>query len=160
MTGRGGAPGGGAFVRLHHVQLSCPAGGEDAARGFWVDAMGFTEVPKPESLLPRGGLWFRAEPARDPADSDSDSDSDSDGDDGPGADGVAVHVGIDEPFVPATRAHPALLVTDTAALEALADRLRAHGREVRTDTLLPGYERFYTDDAHGNRIEVLSPRPA
>lgn len=148
MSGSGGVTGSG-FVRLHHVQLSCPAGGEDAARAFWVDAMGFTEVPKPASLLPRGGLWFRADPTRDTAL----------GGDGPGAEGVAVHVGIDEPFVPATRAHPALLVTDSAALEALADRPRAHGRDVRTDTLLPGCERFYTDDAHGNRVEVLCPRP-
>lgn len=157
MTGPGAVTASG-FVRLHHVQLSCPAGGEDAARGFWVDAMGFTEVPKPVSLLPRGGLWFRADPARHAA--DSDSDSDSDGGDGPGAVGVDVHVGIDDPFVPATRAHPALLVADHAALETLAARLRAHGREVRADTLLPGHERFYTDDAHGNRIEVLCPRSA
>ena len=31
-------------MRLHHVQVSCPPGGEDAARGFWVDALGLVEV--------------------------------------------------------------------------------------------------------------------
>jgi len=129
----GGRPG---LERLHHVQLSCPPDGEDAARGFWVDAVGLAEAGKPSSLVPRGGCWFLATGT-----------------------GLAVHVGVEDPFTPATRAHPALLVADIAALDELARRLRAAGFDVRPDDLLPGYRRFYTDDAHGNRVEFLTRDP-
>lgn len=122
-----------AFARLHHVQLSCPPGGEPAAREFWVGAVGLLEVPKPAALVPRGGCWFRA----------------------PGT-ALEVHVGVEDPFAPAVRAHPALLLTSDAALEELARRLARSGRDVRVDALLPGFRRFYTDDPHGNRIEFLA----
>ncbi len=121
------------FARLHHVQLSCPPAGEDAARAFWAGDVGLTEVAKPADLVPRGGCWFRA----------------------PGTD-LEVHVGVEEPFRPATRAHPALLLGTVGDLAALARRLAAGARAVRVDELLPGYRRFYTDDAHGNRVEFLA----
>ena len=121
------------FARLHHVQLSCPPGGEDAARRFWAGEVGLTEVDKPADLVARGGCWFEA----------------------PGTD-LAVHVGVEDPFRPATRAHPALLLATVADLDALARRLAAGGRAVRVDALLPGYRRFYSDDAHGNRVEFLA----
>jgi len=47
-------------MRLHHVQVACPPGGEDAARRFYADGLGMTEVEKPEDLRPRGGVWFRS----------------------------------------------------------------------------------------------------
>ena len=121
------------FARLHHVQLSCPPAGEDAARAFWAGDVGLTEVDKPAGLVPRGGCWFRA----------------------PGTD-LEVHVGVEDPFRPATRAHPALLLATVADLDELARRLAAGGRAVRVDELLPGYRRFYADDAHGNRVEFLA----
>jgi len=124
------------FARLHHVQLSCPPGGENDARAFWVGGVGLTEVAKPAGLVPRGGCWFRA----------------------PGTD-LELHVGVEDPFRPATRAHPALLLATTGALDALAHRLASRGRDVRVDELLPGYRRFYTDDAHGNRVEFLAAEP-
>ena len=127
------APG---FTGLHHVQLSCPPGGEDEAREFWVAAVGLVEVDKPAPLVPRGGAWFAA----------------------PGT-GLQVHVGVEDPFRPATRAHPALALASPEALETVAARLRGAGRDVRPDTLLPGYVRFYTDDAHGNRVEFLTRDP-
>ena len=89
-------------MRLHHVQLSCPVGGEDGARRFWVEGMGLVEVAKPPVLAARGGAWFRG-----------------------GA--VEVHVGVEEPFVPARRAHPALvevadLVTEMTKVKHQMDR--------------------------------------
>ena len=48
-------------MRLHHVQVSCPVGGEDAARRFYADALGIPEVAKPPVLAARGGCWFRGE---------------------------------------------------------------------------------------------------
>ena len=47
-------------MRLDHVQVSCPPGGEDVARAFYRDALGMTEVEKPEQLKARGGCWFRS----------------------------------------------------------------------------------------------------
>ncbi len=38
-------------MRLHHVQVSCPPGGEAAARRFYVGALGMSEVPKPAALV-------------------------------------------------------------------------------------------------------------
>ena len=79
-------------MRLHHVQVAMPAGAEDEARRFYADALGMTEVEKPDDLKARGGAWFRK-------------------------DGAEIHVGVEEPFAPARKAHPALL------LDAVSQRL-------------------------------------
>lgn len=126
-------------MKLHHVQVSCPAGGEDDARSFWADALGLVEVAKPVALAGRGGCWFRA----------------SDGD----VVTAEVHVGVEEPFAPARKAHPALVVDDVTELDRLAGRLRAAGHPV-DDTereTFTGHLRFHTADPHGNRVEVLAP---
>lgn len=121
-------------LRLHHVQVACPPGGEDEARRFYRDGLGMTEVEKPEDLVARGGAWFRT----------------------PGAE---IHVGVEDPFVPARKAHPALVLDEVAELEALADRLGARGFDVDWSQrhTFSGYERFHTLDAHGNRVEALAP---
>lgn len=68
-------------MRLHHVQVAIPAVGEAEARRFWVDGLGMTEVDKPAALRARGGLWVRAGHAE-------------------------VHLGVEESFHPARKAHP------------------------------------------------------
>ena len=78
-------------MRLHHVQVACPAGGEDVARRFWADGLGLTEVEKPDDLRVRGGAWFRAYDAS-------------------GRTAAELHVGVEEPPLPGRKAHPALLV--------------------------------------------------
>jgi catechol 2,3-dioxygenase-like lactoylglutathione lyase family enzyme len=117
-------------MRLHHVQVSCPAGGEDAARRFYRDALGIAEVPKPPALAARGGCWFRTE-------------------------GVEVHVGVEAEFRPAGKAHPAFLVDD---IDSVAERVSALAFPVTWDDDFPGYRRFYTADGNGNRVEVLAQR--
>ncbi|HEX2026014.1 MAG TPA: glyoxalase, partial [Actinomycetota bacterium] len=67
--------------------------------------------------------------------------------------GVEVHLGVEEPFAPARKAHPAFLVDDLEGLEA---RLRESGHEVAADAPLPGFHRFYSEDPFGNRIELLA----
>ena len=129
-------------MRLHHVQVAMPRGAEADARRFYADGLGMTEVDKPADLAARGGAWFRAF----------------------GADGTVVaeiHVGVEDPFLPARKAHPALVVDDEAALDALAARLASLGFEVdrRERATFPGHLRFHTLDAHGNRVEVLAPLP-
>jgi catechol 2,3-dioxygenase-like lactoylglutathione lyase family enzyme len=122
-------------MRLHHVQVACPIDGEDAARRFYADGLGLTEVEKPEVLRGRGGVWLRAFTNE-------------------GDVTAELHVGVEEPFVPARKAHPAFLVED---LDATADRLRAAGFEVdeRERQSFAGFVRFHAFDPHGNRVEVL-----
>jgi catechol 2,3-dioxygenase-like lactoylglutathione lyase family enzyme len=115
-------------MRLHHVQVSCPAGGEDAARRFYGDALGIPEVDKPPVLAARGGCWFRG-----------------------GA--VEVHVGVEDDFAPARKAHPAFLVDD---IDDVAARVEQAGFPVTWDGDFPGYRRFHTADGNGNRVEILA----
>lgn len=126
-------------MRLHHVQVACPAGTEEKARRFYGTGLGMTEVEKPAALADRGGAWFR-------------------GYDGDGRIAAEIHVGVEDPFAPARKAHPALVVDDVAALEAVADRLRGAGFEVDWSQrgTFPGFERFHTHDANGNRVELLA----
>jgi GNAT superfamily N-acetyltransferase len=112
---------------VDHVQVAAPPGGEDAARAFYGDLLGLAELPKPERLRPRGGVWFAV------------------GDE-------QLHIGIEEPFAPARKAHPALAVPRAGDLRALADRVAAAGHEVQWDG-----PRFYVADPFGNRLELLAP---
>ena len=124
-------------MRLHHVQVSCPRGGEDDARRFWVDGLGMTEVAKPAALAGRGGCWFRSYDAA-------------------GAVVAEIHVGVETDFRPARKAHPALVVDD---LDVVAGRLRDLGFVVdETDReTFPGYLRCHVADGAGNRVEILEP---
>jgi catechol 2,3-dioxygenase-like lactoylglutathione lyase family enzyme len=119
-----------SILKIDHVQLAMPAGQEDRARGFYVGLLGIPEVAKPAILASRGGVWFENE-------------------------GVKVHLGVDVNFVPARKAHPALLVR---GLGELVRRLRAAGVEVIDDELLPGYDRVYVADPFGNRLELMETR--
>jgi catechol 2,3-dioxygenase-like lactoylglutathione lyase family enzyme len=118
-----------SFERLHHVQLDMPVGAEPACRAFWAGVLGMTELAKPPVLAARGGCWFRA-----------------------GA--VEVHLGAVADFTPSVKGHPGILVRD---LDALAERLTAHGHPVTWDGDLPGHRRFHTADVLGNRLEFLEP---
>lgn len=114
---------------LHHVQLAMPRGREDDARAFYRDVLGMAEQAKPEDLARRGGVWFSAGDAR-------------------------VHLGVEEDFRPAKKAHPALLV---ANLPEVLERCRKAGCAVTAGEPLPGYDRAYVADPFGNRIELLEP---
>lgn len=123
-------------MRLHHVQVACPPGGEDVARRFYADGLGMTEVDKPADLVARGGCWFRAYDAS-------------------GEVAAELHVGVEDPFTPARKAHPAFVVD---SLDEVAGRLDELGFDVdhsRRDSF-PGHVRFHTFDGHGNRVEVLA----
>jgi len=120
------------FRRLHHVQLAIPPGSEDTCRQFWAELLGLAEVQKPPVLAGRGGCWFRAG-------------------------GLEVHLGVEEEFAPARKAHPGIMVN---GLSELADRLTRAGVEVRWDNGFPGFDRFYADDPFGNRLEFMQPHAA
>jgi catechol 2,3-dioxygenase-like lactoylglutathione lyase family enzyme len=115
------------WIGLDHVQLAAPAGCEENARRFFRDVLGMPEVPKPEALRRRGGVWFQCG-------------------------SQTVHVGVEASFAPAKKAHPAFLTSD---LEALRQRLEAAGVTVREGDEIPGVKRFFADDPFGNRLEFM-----
>ena len=66
-----------------------------------------------------------------------------------------LHIGIEDPFAPARKAHPALRVDD---LDGLAQRLAAAGVEITWDDAIPGVRRFHAADPFGNRLELVAQR--
>jgi catechol 2,3-dioxygenase-like lactoylglutathione lyase family enzyme len=118
------------IIGLDHVQIAAPLGRELEARRFFGELLGLIEVAKPEPLRERGGVWFTV-----------------------GA--QQLHVGVEEPLVPARKAHPALIVTP-GALDSLAERLAAGGAKVVWDEALQGTRRFYSEDPWGNRLEFVA----
>ncbi|MFF0064161.1 VOC family protein [Streptomyces sp. NPDC005279] len=117
------------LAAVDHVQLAAPPGSEDALRAYYADVLGMTEIPKPPVLAARGGCWFQQGP-------------------------VQLHLGIEEDFRAARKAHPGLRV---AGIGAYAARLVERGAQVVWDDGLPGHRRFYSEDPVGNRLEFLEP---
>lgn len=114
------------FVALDHVQLCMPSGAEERARAFYCGVLGMEELPKPaDGAAGRGGCWFVAGT-------------------------VHLHLGPEEPFRPALRAHPAITVDD---LEGLRRRLEAAGLVVTDGKPIPGRRRVFSTDCFGNRME-------
>lgn len=75
------------ILGIDHVQLAIPPGGEAAARRFYGEVLGLVEVPRPEDMRARGGMWFAG----------------------------GIHLGIEDGMRPSQKAHPALVVDDLAA---------------------------------------------
>lgn len=115
---------------LDHIQIAIPKGGEDQARSFYGTLLGLVEVKKPPSLAGRGGCWFA----------------------GPG---VHLHVGVEEPFRPARKAHIGLVVED---LEAARAELQTAAVRTTEDDAAIGVRRFYAADPFGNRVEFIDRR--
>jgi catechol 2,3-dioxygenase-like lactoylglutathione lyase family enzyme len=113
-------------MRLSHVNITMPKGGEDAARAFYGGLLNLTEIPKPESIRNRGGVWFDA-------------------------DGLDVHVSIEEARTgPDAYRHFGL---ECADVEGLRKRLEAARVETEDGRPVP-WKRFFLRDPFGNRIEI------
>jgi len=118
---------------IDHVQIAMPAGGEEKARAFFINLLGFHEIPEPPELAKRGGAWFES-----------------------GA--VQLHLGVDADFRPARKAHPAFFVDD---LDGLIEKVLSAGFEVdTTQPPLDGYKRAHIFDPFGNRIELMEKEGA
>ncbi|GIO25606.1 VOC family protein [Ornithinibacillus bavariensis] len=115
------------YEKFDHVQIAAPKGSEEIAREFYQGILKFAEVEKPANLQKRGGAWFSAG-------------------------NIHIHVGIEEPFYPAKKAHPAILVNN---LKGFMDYLDTKKVSYTVDENLPGAQRFYLADPFGNRLEFL-----
>lgn len=114
-------------VALDHIQIAMPKGREQEAREFYQDILGIPEVQKPAGLAGRGGAWFESGQ-------------------------VKIHLGVEDEFRPAKKAHPALVVTD---LDQLVATLSSKGYAVTDDRNLSDVKRVFTHDPFGNRIELI-----
>jgi catechol 2,3-dioxygenase-like lactoylglutathione lyase family enzyme len=109
------------ILGLDHVQLAIPCDGLETARAFYGSLLGFEEEQRPESRNP--GIWYLAPR-------------------------TILHLGVEEPFTPARKAHAAFLVAD---LSACQQELEAAGHAI---TPARG-ARFHAFDPFGNRLEFL-----
>lgn len=112
---------------IDHIQLAAPKGSEEEARRFFKDILQFKEIEKPAELRKRGGVWFECGK-------------------------IQLHIGIEEPFSPAKKAHPAFEVKN---ITELMEHLVSCQVAIIEDDKLPGAKRFYTSDPFGNRLEFL-----
>jgi catechol 2,3-dioxygenase-like lactoylglutathione lyase family enzyme len=113
--------------RIDHVQLAMPPGEEAKAIEFYSGILGMHQIPKPAALVGRGGAWFIAG-------------------------GAQIHLGVEQEFQPAKKAHVAFAITEPMDLRK---RLLAAGYPLRDNDAIEGLQRFFTDDAFGNRIEFI-----
>jgi SAM-dependent methyltransferase len=117
------------FIGVDHIQLAGPKGCEAEARQFYSQLLGWKEIPKPMKLRHRGGVWFRC--------------------------GIhEVHIGVQESFVPATKAHPGLYVRNIGGFRAylIQNNVNIIEDDNRAEE---GVNRFYLTDPFGNRLEFL-----
>ena len=114
---------------IDHLQIAAPKGCEAQARHFFGDLLGLQEIEKPAPLRLRGGCWFRIGSRQ-------------------------LHIGVEEPFQPATKAHPAFSVTD---IDSVFKLLEQEGVRCVWDEALSGVRRFYANDQWGDRLEFTQP---
>ena len=112
---------------IDHVQVAAPVGCEEEAREFYGEKIGMKEIPKPEELKKRGGCWFKCG-------------------------NQEIHIGVEQNFNPAKKAHPAFYVLK---IDEFKQELIKQGIEVIDDHARPDVIRFYVSDPFGNRIEFM-----
>jgi len=119
------------ILRIHHAQITVAASDLEAARSFYRDVLGMSEIPKPAALQARGGLWL-------------------------GAGEHQLHIGIEENVNRlSTKAHIAYEVSDLTQWKSHLERA---GVKILDSFAIPGYARFEFRDPFGNRIELIEPQ--
>lgn len=116
-----------SFQGIDHVQVAAPPNQEDIAREFYSNKLGFHELQEPENLAKRGGVWFQVGNHQ-------------------------LHIGVENDFTSAKKAHPAFEVKN---INNLKTKLISKNVDVIEDDNLEGAKRFYLHDPFGNRLEFL-----
>jgi catechol 2,3-dioxygenase-like lactoylglutathione lyase family enzyme len=117
-------------LRLQHVAISRPPGGDAAARAFYGNVLGLLEISPPQSLAPLDLIWYRLGEATE------------------------LHIMVEEPIgQDRSGRHFCLAVDDVVALR---ERLDEAGITTVGDTPIPGRPRFFVRDPFGNLIEITS----
>jgi catechol 2,3-dioxygenase-like lactoylglutathione lyase family enzyme len=114
---------------IDHVQIAAPPGCEAEARRFFGELLGLEEIRKPAVLAARGGCWFKVGMRQ-------------------------IHIGVEQDFRPARKAHIAFAVDDADALFAT---LVNAGVACRRDDDRDAVRRFFSEDPWGNRLEFTEP---
>jgi catechol 2,3-dioxygenase-like lactoylglutathione lyase family enzyme len=115
------------ILGIDHVQIAAPPGCEEKARWFFGEVLGMTELEKPPELAKRGGCWFQCGTQQ-------------------------LHIGVEQEFQPARKAHPAFTVRYIISLKA---RLSGSKIRFRDDDANPEVKRIFADDPWGNRLEFV-----
>jgi hypothetical protein len=87
-------------------------------------------MEKPPALVANGGRWYER-------------------------DDLKLHLGVDPHFVPAGKAHPALVVDH---YDDLLGVLRDAQIAVKPDESIPGTIRCHVNDPVGNRLELIDAK--
>jgi catechol 2,3-dioxygenase-like lactoylglutathione lyase family enzyme len=116
---------------LDHILVAAPRvpDAEERARAFYGGLLGLVEIDKPQELRARGGVWFAVGPRQ-------------------------LHIGLEDNFRPARKAHPAFSV-GASELQMLQAQLRAAGYSTTEIEEIDDMTRFYVDDPFGNRLEMV-----
>ncbi|MCU9614704.1 VOC family protein [Caldibacillus lycopersici] len=115
---------------IDHVQLAAPNGCEVEAREFYSNLLGLQEIEKPQALKKKGGVWFSLGTTQ-------------------------IHIGVEEPFIPAKKAHPAFKMYNLAAFQAF---LKENDVPFTIDLEIPDVKRIFIYDPFGNRVEILEKK--
>jgi catechol 2,3-dioxygenase-like lactoylglutathione lyase family enzyme len=115
------------ILGIDHVQLAAPPGCEQQARWFFGEVLGMHELEKPEELARRGGCWFQCGNQQ-------------------------LHIGVEQDFRPALKAHPAFRVKYLILIKTSLSSYKIPFREDNAD---PEVKRIFVEDPWGNRLEFL-----
>jgi len=105
-----------------------PKGSEEVARSFYSGHLGLREIPKPEPLRARGGVWFDAG-------------------------GLDIHLSVAEQRFEADAQRHFGIECEDVGLRA---KLKAAGVEIDNGRPAP-WKRFFVRDPFGNRVEIHEP---
>ena len=114
-------------MHLSHINITMPMDREDIARSFYGGHLGLSEIPKPEALRARGGVWFDAG-------------------------GLDIHVSVEEPrFGPDAQRHFGIECADVDGLRA---KLKTAG--VETDDGRPAPRHHGSDSSYVTHSGIVS----
>jgi catechol 2,3-dioxygenase-like lactoylglutathione lyase family enzyme len=117
--------------RIQHVSIHRPSGeaSTQAARDFYGDVVGLTEVAVPETLAGRDLIWYQLG-------------------------NTELHVFIEDFADGGGQEHHLCIAVED--VEAMRLRLEAEGHATRDTTPIPGRPRFFCHDPFGNLVEFTT----